>query len=57
MECHGGPVYVVSQGRIVFEEGKLQVQQGTGRFISRKPFPDIAYQRIKYRNKVWLFFD
>ncbi|XP_016105621.1 dihydropyrimidinase-related protein 1-like [Sinocyclocheilus grahami] len=52
MECRGGPVYVVSQGRIVFEEGKLQVQQGTGRFISRKPFPDIAYQRIKYRNKV-----
>uniref|UniRef100_A0A672LMM0 Dihydropyrimidinase-related protein 1-like n=1 Tax=Sinocyclocheilus grahami TaxID=75366 RepID=A0A672LMM0_SINGR len=51
MECHGGPVYVVSQGRIVFEEGKLQVQQGTGRFISRKPFPDVAYQRIKYRNK------
>uniref|UniRef100_A0A672LMI1 Dihydropyrimidinase-related protein 1-like n=1 Tax=Sinocyclocheilus grahami TaxID=75366 RepID=A0A672LMI1_SINGR len=52
MECHGGPVYVVSQGRIVFEEGKLQVQQGTGRFISRKPFPDVAYQRIKYRNKM-----
>ncbi len=57
MECRGGPGYVVSQGRIVFEEGKLQVQRGTGRFISRKPFPDIAYQRIKYRNKVWLFFD
>lgn len=54
MECRGGPVYVVSQGRVVFEEGKLQVQQGTGRFISRKPFPDFAYQRINYRNKVWL---
>ncbi|KAE8300104.1 Dihydropyrimidinase-related protein 1 [Larimichthys crocea] len=52
MECRGGPVLVLSQGQVVYEEGKLQVQPGTGRFIPRKHFPDLAYQRIKFRNQV-----
>ncbi|XP_036439586.1 dihydropyrimidinase-related protein 1 [Colossoma macropomum] len=52
MECRGVPVLVVSQGRVVYEDEKLNVQQGTGRFIPRKPFPDHAYQRINTRNKV-----
>ncbi|XP_017281183.1 dihydropyrimidinase-related protein 1 isoform X2 [Kryptolebias marmoratus] len=52
LECRGGPALVLSQGRIVYEGGKLQVQQGTGRFIPRKPFPDFAYQRVKVRNQV-----
>lgn len=42
----------MSQGRVVYEEGKLQAQQGTGRFIPRKQFPDYAYQRVKFRNQV-----
>ncbi|XP_071360107.1 dihydropyrimidinase-related protein 1 isoform X2 [Trachinotus anak] len=52
LECHGGPALVLSQGHVVYEEGKLQAQQGTGRFIPRKPFPDYAYQRVKFRNQV-----
>ncbi|KAM7394195.1 hypothetical protein PAMP_021008 [Pampus punctatissimus] len=52
LECRGGPALVLSQGRVVYEEGKLQAQQGTGRFIPRNPFPDYAYQRIKFRNQV-----
>ncbi|XP_037621223.1 dihydropyrimidinase-related protein 1 isoform X4 [Sebastes umbrosus] len=52
LECRGGPALVLSQGRVVYEEGKLQAQQGTGRFIPRKHFPDYAYQRIKFRNQV-----
>ncbi|GLD74261.1 dihydropyrimidinase-related protein 1-like protein [Lates japonicus] len=52
LECRGGPVLVLSQGRVVYEEGKLQAQQGTGRFIPCKPFPDYAYQRVKFRNQV-----
>ncbi|MED6280431.1 Dihydropyrimidinase- protein 1 [Characodon lateralis] len=51
-ECRGGPALVLSQGRIVYEGGKLQAQQGTGRFLPRKPFPDYAYQRVKCRNQV-----
>ncbi|KAM9857700.1 dihydropyrimidinase-related protein 1 [Aulostomus maculatus] len=52
LECRGGPALVLSQGRVVYEEGELQAQQGTGRFIPRKPFPDYAYQRVKFRNQV-----
>lgn len=51
-ECCGGPALVLSQGHVVYENGKLQAQQGTGRFIPRKPFPDYAYQRIKFRKQV-----
>ncbi|XP_012720998.2 dihydropyrimidinase-related protein 1 isoform X1 [Fundulus heteroclitus] len=52
LECRGGPALVLSQGRIVYEGGKLQAQQGTGRFLPRKPFPDYAYQRVNCRNQV-----
>ncbi|XP_041822682.1 dihydropyrimidinase-related protein 1 isoform X2 [Chelmon rostratus] len=52
LECRGGPALVMSQGQVVYEDGKLQVQQGTGRFIPRKHFPDHAYQRVKFRNQV-----
>uniref|UniRef100_A0A3B4VJT9 Dihydropyrimidinase-related protein 1 n=1 Tax=Seriola dumerili TaxID=41447 RepID=A0A3B4VJT9_SERDU len=51
LECRGGPALVLSQGHVVYEEGKLQAQQGTGRFIPCKPFPDYAYQRVKFRNQ------
>lgn len=52
LECRGGPALVLCQGRVVYEDGKLQAQQGSGRFIPRKPFADFAYQRIKFRNQV-----
>ncbi|KAG7486018.1 dihydropyrimidinase-related protein 1-like isoform X2 [Solea senegalensis] len=51
LECCGGPALVLSQGRVVYEDGNLQAHPGTGRFIPRKPFPDFAYQRVKFRNQ------
>ena len=52
LECRGGPALVLSHGRVVCEDGKLQAQQGTGRFIPCKPFSDQAYQRVRFRDQV-----
>jgi len=40
MECTGAPKTTLSRGRILWHDGDLRTERGTGQYIKRPPFPD-----------------
>lgn len=51
MACHGVPLYVISRGRVVMENGNLNVNPGSGCFIPTPPYSPYVYRRIQQRDK------
>ncbi|VDP93411.1 unnamed protein product [Echinostoma caproni] len=47
MRCHGVPLYVLTGGRVVLDDGELRVSQGAGHFIPTPPFAPHVYDRVK----------
>lgn len=39
-------IVTISQGRVVWENDQLNVEEGTGRFIKMKPFPYLYKNRL-----------
>jgi dihydropyrimidinase len=38
MTVKGCPSHTLSQGKIVYKDGKLDVERGAGRYVDRPPF-------------------
>ncbi|XP_078334734.1 dihydropyrimidinase-like isoform X2 [Crassostrea virginica] len=49
MVCHGVPVYVITNGHVVLDEGQLKVTQGMGRFIPTPCNAEMVYGRLAKR--------
>ncbi|KAF3845500.1 hypothetical protein F7725_008663 [Dissostichus mawsoni] len=52
LEFRGIPSVVICGGRVVLQDGKLNVSEGSGCFVNRKAFPDTVYKRIRARSKM-----
>jgi hypothetical protein len=50
VQLHGVPLAVVSNGRLLLEEGVFNVIQGSGRYVDRACFVESVYSRIKVRD-------
>lgn len=43
LECHGGPEFVIVNGRVCVDDGQLKAVQGYGRFLETLVFPPFIY--------------
>ncbi|CAF1092223.1 unnamed protein product, partial [Brachionus calyciflorus] len=54
MTCHGVSKVVISNGKVVLEDGNLTVIHGAGRFIETPAFPEYIYSRLQKRDNIKL---
>lgn len=52
MTCQGVPHVVIANGKVVLEDGKMNVVQGSGRLVETPCFSDIVYSRVSIRDKI-----
>ena len=50
MKVKGVPSYTLSQGKVVWASGKLDVVEGSGRYVYRPAFP-VAYEAVEKINQ------
>lgn len=48
MDVHGVPVTTICNGKVAFDAGKLLAEQGSGRYVERKPYAPF-YESLKKR--------
>ncbi|KAK6191672.1 hypothetical protein SNE40_003299 [Patella caerulea] len=52
MTVHGVPLYVITNGQVVLDEGQLKVTQGLGRFIETPCNSEYVYSKIRTREQM-----
>lgn len=52
MTCYGVPQVVISNGRVVLEDGVLNVVQGSGRLVETPCFAETVYKRVTLRDNL-----
>jgi dihydropyrimidinase len=51
MRVQGVPSHTISQGRLVWSDGKLDVERGAGRYVPRPTFPTV-FEAIQRQNEI-----
>ena len=52
MACHGGPEFVIANGRVAVDEGQVKAVQGYGSFLPTPPFAPFVYDAVTEREQV-----
>jgi len=51
LKCTGVPTHTISQGNLLWADGKLDVKEGAGRYINRPTFP-VVYEAMKKQGEL-----